>query len=294
MPGLSFVLFVNSNHKAIAMNAIKILVPTDFSDSANNAAEYAMSLAADLDAAILLFQAFHVPVPTTEMPILVISPGELAKDNLLRLDNLRKHLIKKYGRNVPVECLATPGFAAEEILDAARSSRANLIVIGISGSGSLVHTLMGSVPTDILPDLNIPMLVIPEEASYKKPEKLIFACDYSVRIGQKALVQLRDFVKSIHAHIYVVDVKEPGKEIAPDKVNEIALIKDALKDVIHSVHVAVNKDVIDGLLRFQEKHPADVMVMIPRRHSFLERVFNTPHTTEMVFKSKIPVLALQE
>jgi hypothetical protein len=36
------------------------------------------------------------------------------------------------------------------------------------------------------------------------------------------------------------------------------------------------------------------MVMIPHKHSFLDRIFNTPHTREMVFRSAIPVLALQE
>jgi nucleotide-binding universal stress UspA family protein len=294
MPGRSSVFFVNSNLKATEMNVLKILVPTDFSDSANNATDYAMSLAADLNASIVLFHAFHVPVPTAEMPIMVISPGELEKDNLLRLDHLRNDLMKKHGRKVHVECITTPGFAGEEITDAAKGSHADLIVMGISGSGSLVHALLGSVPTNMLPDLNIPMLVIPEQLSYKKPEKLIFACDYSGRISQKALLQLRNFVKSIQAHVCIVDVKTPGGMTDPDKESESALVEDALKDVIHSVHASVNKDVVAGLIGFQEKHAADVMVMIPHRHSFLDRIFNTPHTREMVFKSTIPVLALNE
>jgi nucleotide-binding universal stress UspA family protein len=261
-----------------------ILVPTDFSDSASNAADYAFHLAAELNASLLLFHAYHVPVPTAEMPILIASPMELEKDNLQSLQHLRNHLILKHGGQVAVECLTAAGFAAEEIVDAARNSRVDLIVMGI----------LGSIPTSILPDLKVPLLVIPEKVSYKRPISLVFACDYSNRIGYHALEQLSAFAKPFLAHIYIVDVQTTGENHSDVVIKESAAVEESLKGISHSVHSLVCKDVVSGLIEFQMQYPAEVMVMIPHRHSFLSRLFISPHTRDMVFKSSIPVLTLQE
>jgi nucleotide-binding universal stress UspA family protein len=48
-----------------------ILVPTDFSEAAKNAAEYAINLAKVLNTKVTLFHVYHVPLPISEVPIMV-------------------------------------------------------------------------------------------------------------------------------------------------------------------------------------------------------------------------------
>ena len=58
-----------------------ILVPTDFSKSANNAAEYAANFAIATKAKILLFHVYNVPIIVSDVPVMTISPAELQKEN---------------------------------------------------------------------------------------------------------------------------------------------------------------------------------------------------------------------
>ena len=58
-----------------------ILVPTDFSEEARNAAEYAVKLAKEVKAKVILFHTFQVPIPISEVPVMVISENEMLKKN---------------------------------------------------------------------------------------------------------------------------------------------------------------------------------------------------------------------
>ena len=59
-----------------------ILFPTDYSETAKNALQYALNLAKFSHAKIILLHAYQIPVPTGEVPVMMISPKELEKDNI--------------------------------------------------------------------------------------------------------------------------------------------------------------------------------------------------------------------
>ena len=56
-----------------------IIVPTDFSPAADNAAEYAAKLAQRLNASVLLLHVYQLPVPMTDYPVLMVTVEDLKK-----------------------------------------------------------------------------------------------------------------------------------------------------------------------------------------------------------------------
>ena len=53
-------------------------------------------------------------------------------------------------------------------------------------------------------------------------------------------------------------------------------------------------DITHALNSFIEKHDADMLVMMPHRHEWLERIFRKSETKDMIFHTHVPVLILPE
>ncbi|MCG2616283.1 universal stress protein [Terrimonas sp. NA20] len=71
----------------------KIIVPTDFSDAAFNAATYAVEMALELQLELLLLNVYQIPVGyVIEPPIFPLSMEEIKADCKRKLDGLRLHL----------------------------------------------------------------------------------------------------------------------------------------------------------------------------------------------------------
>ena len=85
-----------------------ILVPTDFSDAARNASEYAIAYAKEFQYKVILYHAYHLPIASgTEEPLIVmVDPLVLEKEHLTRLKEEAAVLIKS-GNGVQIECLVS-------------------------------------------------------------------------------------------------------------------------------------------------------------------------------------------
>src|SRR5258708_3199893 len=107
-----------------------ILIPTDFSDAANVAVDYAAQLAQDVKASVILYNCFHVPVIASDGPVVTIPFEDLEKDSEDTLAENKKKLLTKYpGLTIKTE--SRVGFAAEEIVHSAKRQLVDLIVMGI-------------------------------------------------------------------------------------------------------------------------------------------------------------------
>src|SRR5471030_2961393 len=94
-----------------------ILIATDFSESSMNAGCYAVSLAKQLDAKVILLHIFHIPIVPSETPIIIVSYDELEKDNTLRTKTFEEQLKAKTNYKNEIKSIARPGFLSDEIKD---------------------------------------------------------------------------------------------------------------------------------------------------------------------------------
>ena len=135
-----------------------ILVPTDFSESADAALEYAVGLAQRFGATVELL---HVAEPPRVMaPELLgsVLEGEIeAADELMaeRLTDLKRRGVHGVDGRVIV------GGAIEIILREA--ARADLIVMGTHGRGSFAQLVLGSVAAAISRRAAAPVLIVREK-----------------------------------------------------------------------------------------------------------------------------------
>ena len=267
-----------------------ILVPTDFSKAARNASEYAAHFAKDVKAKILLIHAYHLPVPVSEVPVMIVSQNELQKENEAQLKKEAAHLKKIAG--VEVNYKAKMGFAVDEILEEEKNG--TLIVMGMEGASKLSEALMGSITTSTLRKTQAPVLVIPENVKYKKPEKIVFACDYDPRTDVHTLDALKALMKTFASKVYVVNVKNKKESVTVDEAIAGVNLENKLCDVQHVYYFPEKKDLVEGINEFVEDKKADLVAIIPHRYNLMESLFHKSISKKMAFHTHVPMLALPD
>ena len=267
-----------------------ILVPTDFSISAKNAADYAAQLALQFHAEIILLHAYHVPIPVTEVPIITITPDELQEANESQLENEAIRLNKKTG--VKIHINATMGMAVSEILEAEK--KVDLIVMGIQGMGSFGEAIMGSVTTSLMRKSHKSILIVPLEAKFQKPKKIALACDYDPKMSQHKLDMLKIFMKKFDSNLFLVQVKPKGELINVDEAITGLNLEESLKEYPHDFYLITGDNPVEGINEFVNEHQLDLITVMPHHHNLLERLFHRSVSKRMAFHTHVPILTLPE
>lgn len=129
----------------------RILVATDFSLCSLNALEHAEELARKLDAELVLLHVEGVPVAGSEMAD--VAHAAVERDLARAAEQVRQHGLR-------VRPLLRTGAPDEEILDAAETERASLIVMGTHGRKGVARVLLGSVAERVLRGAPCPALTV--------------------------------------------------------------------------------------------------------------------------------------
>ncbi len=137
-----------------------ILVPTDFSEAAKVAFDYALGVAEKLGARVTLLHSYDLPivgfpdgalVATAEMSARLATASQLALD--AALDEVKS-------RKIDITSRLLTGDARSVIVETATECGADLIVMGTHGRRGLAHALLGSVAEAVVRTSKVPVLTV--------------------------------------------------------------------------------------------------------------------------------------
>jgi nucleotide-binding universal stress UspA family protein len=137
-----------------------LLVPVDFSPHSEAAIDYAIALAAKLDAKVHLLNVIGIPalgVPELGVALTASVIDSLLKDNQRGLDKLAEAR-RATGRIG--ETMLRTGDARDVILHTAEEVGAELIVMGTHGRRGVSRALLGSVAESVVRTAPCPVLTI--------------------------------------------------------------------------------------------------------------------------------------
>jgi universal stress protein A len=137
----------------------RILVPLAFSETAHEALDYAVALATDMKAKIILMHVIE-PVYVSADPGLTYLPQQTAAEKRAEGKQMRQiaaDFIPKALFDKAVVCVGPP---YHEITMAAKRLKAGLIVITTHGRTGLSHVLMGSTAERVVRHAPCPVLTV--------------------------------------------------------------------------------------------------------------------------------------
>lgn len=277
-----------------------ILVPTDFSTTAERAFRYALMLAEQGNFSITLY---HVYTPVKSSFIEVNSTGkdeynrQMEESLQVKLDRLKKNI----AGNSAVEIKTVIGYAPviDNILGYAEHNNIHLIVMGTQGATGIKKIVVGTIANKIINETEIPTILIPDEYELKTPEIILFTShilNYNLHHLKPVIALAELFKASLKiVHFYSEDIGganyEEVKKEFDDYKNNLLCEKEYSKAECRLIRTT------DISKEFENLHnviPYDLIVMVRRKKAVLDKFLFKSFTREMAYTTKYPLLILQE
>lgn len=235
-----------------------LLFPTDFSSDNSVALSWARLFARKTGATITLLHVFQPMIPDSTLPTIgdpglgIAASQEIETISRQRLTELAAEL---HEQGLSVQTDWRIGSAEDEILEVARATSADLIVMGRSNLSSFFDRLTGSAVTDVATGAICPVLVVPTQTD------------------------------AGHTVVSPAQVRTIAYAMQPRTTqSDVSAQTDSLVDAFDAELVVLTDDKLDNVA-------ADLIVMqLYPQSGFLDNLLHPNRTTALVEKSDVPVL----
>lgn len=266
-----------------------ILVATDFSNAAHNAAVYASELARVSGAKILLYHASYAISPQKVVKALD-DEEKTVKDHKQLLDEEARLLNKLSG--VIVDCLLTEGNAAKEILTVEKIKTPDLVIAGMKESSTFRNFIFGSIATDVINETITPVIIVPEKYRFKQIERIAFGIDFDLKRELQMHSSVNELFQLFKPNTFLINIVKEGAQIRPNDCVSERNIEKYFENKEHLYCFLEDNDMIRGLKDFVSWNKIDLMVMLPKERNLFGKIFEESKTKKMAFNTDIPLLIL--
>jgi len=278
----------------------RILVPVDFSPTAEKAFRFAADIAAKARGTIILY---HVYTPVESA---FVATGQKRKQynaqtevNLVkRLQRLKKKVIGE-SAGVTVSTIVGRPPLVDNILGFAEHNHIDLVVLGTQGASGLKKTIIGSVAARIIEKSVLPVLLVPSKYEYAEPRQFVLTTNFH-QADKQAIKIICDLAKHYEAAITVLYFlslykTESEKEKERTDFDTYAYsLQRKFSDCSMKFHLLETSSVTETLENLDKKMPYDIMIMVRRKKSFLEKLFVKSFTKKMAYLTNKPLLIVPE
>ncbi|WP_394203165.1 universal stress protein [Shewanella waksmanii] len=142
------------------MRTGQILCPTDFSETASHALQYAIEMANFYQVGFRLLHVVEQPIGDESFQILAITPEELAQNMEAEAAEKMQKILADLNSDLTIETVVRRGDPVEQIINEAQESEAGMIVIASHGRSGLAHFLHNNVAEAVANKAACPVLVV--------------------------------------------------------------------------------------------------------------------------------------
>jgi nucleotide-binding universal stress UspA family protein len=259
-----------------------VIVPVDFSETSLNAARYAAQLlVGHYGVNVVLYH--HYTKASEE------------KESEETLAGLKQQLTDRFKTNI--ETLAHRG---EDFIDdlekAVRHKRADLVIMGITGRSPLGQVLIGSNTIKFAETKACPVLIVPEQASYREVKQVMMASDFKDVFNTTPSAPIKDFLQTFRPQFHVVNV-DPEHYVAISDAykREQADFIEMFSEFKPEFYFMRLFDIDEALNMFAKEKNIDLIIAVQKQHSFFDKLFKKTGTTKKLsYQSEVPVLVVHE
>ncbi|OSZ77064.1 hypothetical protein CAP36_11620 [Chitinophagaceae bacterium IBVUCB2] len=272
-----------------------IIAATDFSPVSLSAVNFAADMAVAINANILLFHAYNIPVSYSEVPIALISVEELKQEAEKKIQDLKKGLQHILPPGIKITTVARLGNTVDEIENICNETKPFAIVIGSKGRSNIENIVFGSVALTAIRHLEWPVICVPGGKEYGGGIKKIgFTCDFRQIEKTTPVQKVKEIVSVFNATLYILNVDYDNKHFDSETPAQMYLLNDLFNDVNPEYRFINNPNVEVGIHEFAETNNLDLIIAIPKKHKLLDGIFNPSTTKQLIFQSHIPVMCLHQ
>lgn len=269
-----------------------IIVATDYSAAALNAANYATEMALVINANILLLHVYSLPVSYNGEPLTVNVKNirQMADNNM---NELKDQLIKKAGGKISIETKIRQGTFFQELQTVCEYMHPYVVIIGSQGNTAPGHIIFGGHAVYAMKHLLWPIITVPQNALFSNVKKIGLACDFDGVLDTTPVEEIKLLVNDFNAELHVLNTGKKD-ELDPRVVFESGLLNELIGGLKPNYHFITNNKTDESIMEFAEQHHIDLLIVLPKRHGLMEMLIHRSHTKNLVLHCHVPVMALHQ
>ncbi len=258
-----------------------VIVPVDFSETSLHAARYA---------AQLLTGHYGVNM------ILYHSYGKASEAAAATeaLEKLKAELMKSHIVKMDVLAHEESDFV-DGLEKAARHRRADLIIMGITGKSAIAQVLFGSNTLKMAERKVCPVLIVPEKATFKPIKNVMLTSDFKNTVSTTPSMPIKDFLDAFKPQLHVVNVdKDHYISLTDNYEKEKQELRQMFADYKPEFYFMRLYDVDEAINLFAESRNIDMIIVIQKNHSFLDKILKPSHSKTISYHSNMPIMVMHE
>ena len=272
-------------NESVMMN---VLLPTDFSENARNAAVYAMEFFKNTRCNFYLLHVIEAPSGRLQTSYLAASP-EVQKKFEGLLEWL--HTVRKNPDHHFHACFKAD-FLIQAVRDKVQEKNIDLILMGTKGQTNSSWGIIGKNTSEVMMKVKCPVLAISEKAVYREYKELLFPTDYKVRFDSRLLHLLNSLSSLSRTSVNILELFDNSSEPTPEQLLNRNMLKDYFSP---KVPVSLTWDNPDGQdlngLVFDQRN-IDLIVLAARNLRLCQQFLHKNKTFQIPMMNQLPLLVL--
>ncbi|MEW4924546.1 universal stress protein [Algibacter sp. 2305UL17-15] len=274
-----------------------ILLPTDFSKNSINAISYAIEFLKGEKCQFYILNVQKTSSFITDDMMVVNSSTTIYKTLINAAEKSIRNIISTIN-----EEFDTSGHEFHSIVNydnfihainqTCENHDIDLIVMGTKGASSLEKVLFGSNTVKVMQRCIKPVLAIPNECSFKNVDHLAFATTNSKLFKIEELEVLKEIMIMNSSSLQIFHLVDQY-HLVYDADGNIDFFNKHFSQPRHEYIDTTKEDMFNVVHDYIESNNIDMLAIMNKKHSFLERLFTTHLVERFAFKIDIPLLVMQ-
>lgn len=271
----------------------KILIPTDFSEHAENALRVAAQIARKNDGEIILLHMLELPHQASDAVGSGSDIPEIMFFKNAALRRLEDLMDEDYLQDIKVSEVVQFELAFDGILKISQKNNVDLIVMGSHGASGFKEMFIGSNAEKVVRNADVPVLIIKKDQGDFAVNDFVFASDFSDEI-KAPFGKVVDFANNFDANLHLVMIN------TPNNFKTTSAAEAQLKNFVSGfnigkfqTHIYNDTNVEKGILNFSNSINADLIGMCTHGRKGLAHFLNGSISEDLVNHSSRPVVTFK-
>lgn len=272
-----------------------ILVPTDFSENCNKAADLGIKMAKLYNAEIHFFHLIHTPVDWVKLDKLKEKryPETLKKIGAAK-SALRELEKKAEKENLKCQTFLEYHVETTNILKHSGHFHHDFIITGSSGAKGTVREIVGSNVEKIVRKSDVPVIVVKEEEVSFPFKNIVFVSDFMEDVSG-AFEHVISIAKKCNAHIRLLRINtHTDTNSISAGLNPIKKFLERFPDLKnYSIYVNNELTVETGINTFLNQEPSDLIAICTHGSTGFLSLFSKSIAEGVANHSALPVMTIK-
>lgn len=274
-----------------------VVIPTDFSDNARHAIDYALQLYKCERTKFYFLHAYadevYGPFKKNDKGSLETRKKDVKCATNDKLTELLEGIRAETGNpKHTYEALSFCESLVDAVNDFVNQSNADLVIMGTRGQTADKKISFGSHTVQVFKYVQCPVLAIPEGYLYQKPRKILFPTDFMMPYKRRELKLLNSIASEFKSEVHCLYISD-FEAMSHRQLDNQLFIKETLSDAylffdqtpVRNKAEAIRDTISEGGFNF--------LVMVNSRHSFLEDMLYRSTVDELGLHIEVPFLVMQ-